>query len=137
MKTKIFYRVANIETNQGLWYDFDGKFTGLIHHRFDFCRNTNLPMPYDTELIEWLSATEKLEELWFWFPKEDIYKLQESGWYVYAYQARKWKSYDYNDEVTHLVIDKETSIPLLRIEISNKYEIGNIEEVKRPQRVAY
>lgn len=28
---KVFYRVANTENEQGLWYDFKGKFTGLIH----------------------------------------------------------------------------------------------------------
>ena len=47
METKLFYRVANKETNQGLWYDQKGNFTGLIHGRFDFCENTNLPMPFD------------------------------------------------------------------------------------------
>ena len=30
MKKKLFYRVANNKTQQGLWYDFNGKFTGFI-----------------------------------------------------------------------------------------------------------
>ena len=30
---KTFYRVANTETEQGLWYDFKGQFTGLIHSK--------------------------------------------------------------------------------------------------------
>jgi hypothetical protein len=30
MEKKSFYRVANHETQQGLWYDFQGNFTGLM-----------------------------------------------------------------------------------------------------------
>lgn len=136
MSGKIFYRVANVESNQGLWYDWDGKFTGLIHHRFDFCKNNELPMPYDKKLKGWISATDELEQLWFWFTKEDVYKLQEFGWYAYVYQTEKWKYYDYNDEVTHTVIDQQTSTPILRIIINDDLEIGNIEQVQSPQRVA-
>ena len=33
---KRFYRVCNTDTQQGLWYHFDGKFTGLIHDDFNF-----------------------------------------------------------------------------------------------------
>ena len=29
---KRFYRVSNVETQQGLWYNFNGEFTGLIHN---------------------------------------------------------------------------------------------------------
>ena len=50
MEKKIFYRVANNQTEQGLWYDFAGNFTGLIHSKFDFCLNTKLPMPFDKEI---------------------------------------------------------------------------------------
>lgn len=28
---KMFFRVCNPETEQGLWYDFKGNFTGFIH----------------------------------------------------------------------------------------------------------
>lgn len=136
MDGKIFYRVANIETNQGLWYDWDGKFTGLINNRFDFCANKDLPMPYDKELVGWISAVDELEQLWFWFTKNDVYRLQQNGWYVYVYQTERWKMYDYDEEVSHTVIDKESSTPILRVIINDSLEIGTIEEVKSPQRVA-
>lgn len=38
---KLFYRVCNHETEQGLWYSFNGNFTGLIHNEFNFCKNNN------------------------------------------------------------------------------------------------
>ena len=66
---KVFYRVANTETEQGLWYDFKGQFTGLIHSKFDFCMNTKLPMPFDPNIVGWLSATDTLEDLFNWFSK--------------------------------------------------------------------
>jgi len=127
---KLFYRVGNIETNQGLWYDWEGRFTGLIHTRFDFCENSELPMSYDTNLINWLSVVDELDNLWFWFSKEDVYELQKEGWYPYVYQAEKWKMYDYDDQVSHPVIDQYTSKPILRIVINDSLEIGDIQTIK-------
>jgi hypothetical protein len=75
---KTFYRVNNKWTGQGLWYDYAGDFTGLIHDRFRFCKNHDLAMDFDPEIAGWLSATEQLDQLWFWFPKEDIARLVHS-----------------------------------------------------------
>lgn len=131
MEEKIFYRVANIETQQGLWYDWNGEFTGLIHNKFDFCVNSELPMPFDDSLIGWLSATKSLEQLWGWFTREDIYALQKHGWYLYAFKATLYKDY-----ANHQVIDKETSTPYLKFDISSDLKINNIIHLKSPQRVA-
>ena len=48
--SKLYYRIAHEDTKQGLWYDSDGNFTGLIHDKFNFCMNTNLEMPVFTPL---------------------------------------------------------------------------------------
>jgi len=72
---KTFYRVSNTDTQQGLWYNFSGEFTGLIHNKFDFCLHKELKMDFDEELVGYLSATDSLETLWQWFPKDDIIKL--------------------------------------------------------------
>lgn len=47
--SKLYYRIAHEETQQGLWYDSKGNFTGLIHNKFNFCMNTNLQMPFDPD----------------------------------------------------------------------------------------
>lgn len=88
---KIFYRVCNPHTEQGLWYHFNGKFTGLIHNQFNFCKNNELKMDFDEELVGWLSATDSLESLYNWFTKEDIIKLQKHGWFIYKYEDEKSK----------------------------------------------
>ena len=72
-----YYRVCNIDTHQGLWYDYQGIFTGLIHNEYCFCSCNELEMPFDEEIVGWLSATKTLEELYHWFPKKDIIKIHE------------------------------------------------------------
>lgn len=51
---KVFYRVCNENTLRGLWYDYNGKFTGIIHNEFNFCKHKDLEMDYDPELVGWM-----------------------------------------------------------------------------------
>lgn len=111
---KSFYRVCNENTKQGLWYNQDGSFTGLIHDKFNFCQNKDLKMDFDEELVGWLSAVKELKDLWVWFSKEDIKKLQEHGWYIYRYFVEDYKFYD---KFQHFVIKQETSRVLNKIEL--------------------
>lgn len=101
---KTFFRVANIATEQGLWYDQNGVFTGLIHETFNFCQNTDLKMPFDPEVVGYLSATETLEELYRWFPIEDIVRLECHGYRIMIYEATDYKYYK-----NHWLISQETS----------------------------
>lgn len=102
---KIFYRVANTDTNQGLWYDQTGEFTGLIHNEFNFCKNKDLPMPYDKNIVGWLSATKTIDELYQWFPLKDIERLQEYQYYIHMYETKNYKKHN-----NHWVICQNTSI---------------------------
>jgi hypothetical protein len=110
---RTFYRVNNKHTGQGLWYDLNGEFTGLIHDKFDFCLNTALGMDFDPELVGWLSATENLNDLWFWFPAEDIVRLETHGWFIHEYLVNdddvKWY-----ERFQHYVI-RQTNARLIRV----------------------
>jgi hypothetical protein len=101
---KLYYRIAHEATKQGLWYDSDGNFTGLIHNEFKFCMNNELPMPFDPDLVGWLSATDSLETLFLWFSKEDIKQLEQHNWFIHVYEAEDVKEYK-----NHLVISQKTS----------------------------
>ena len=103
---KTFYRVCHKDTQQGLWYAFNGEFTGLIHNEFSFCKNTSLEMEFNPEIVGWLSATESLETLFIWFTKEDILKLQEHGWFIHKYEASDVKFYE---RFQHQLIKQDTS----------------------------
>ncbi|MFA9239450.1 MAG: hypothetical protein ACEQSQ_06115 [Candidatus Paceibacteria bacterium] len=103
---KTFYRISNIETQQGLWYDYNGNFTGLIHDKFNFCKNSGLEMPFDEELVGYLSATDSLENLWNWFSVEDINKLEEHGYFIHVFKTDDYKWYD---RFKHWVINQKNS----------------------------
>lgn len=89
-----FYRVCHEMTMQGLWYDELGYFTGLIHSDYNFCKNNTLQMPFDKEVVGWLSVAETLEELHTWFSEEDIIKLQEYGYFIFEFESDSVKFYD-------------------------------------------
>ena len=55
---KSFFRVANLNHVEGLWYNRNGEFTGRIHKEFSFCKNHDLPMPYDESILGWLFCYE-------------------------------------------------------------------------------
>jgi hypothetical protein len=107
-----FYRLANLSKQEGLWYDFEGKFTGLIHDKFSFCANSTLAMDFDEALIGYLSATPSLESLYTWFPKEDIMALQEHGYVVCIYEA---DDHFFYDKFQHYVINQQTSVLIDKI----------------------
>ena len=107
MVPKLFYRVSNIKTEQGLWYDFKGNFTGLIHDKFNFCANNQLQMPFDPEIVGWLSATETLDELFNWFTTKDIEELEKHGYSITLYKASEYKYHN-----NHWVIKQDNSILL-------------------------
>lgn len=103
---KVFYRVSHVETQQGLWYDINGNFTGLIHEQMNFCKNNRLLMDYDESLIGYLSATTTLESLFQWFTQEDIIKLQEHNFFIHVYMSDDYKFYD---KFEHYVINQKSS----------------------------
>jgi hypothetical protein len=109
-----FYRICNTETQQGLWYDFSGKFTGLIHDKFNFCTHRDLRMDFDEELVGYLSATDTMKSLFNWFSPSDISKLEEHGYNIHVYETDDYKFYD---RFQHYVISKENSKIIKKIRL--------------------
>lgn len=103
---KTFYRVCNLESKQGLWYNYDGDFTGLIHGEFNFCKNNKLQMPFDEDIKGWLSTTSTLDQLWAWFAERDVKELQKRGWFIHEYKAANWRYYE---KFGHYLICQNTS----------------------------
>ena len=125
-KTRVFYRVCHENTLRGLWYDYNGNFTGIIHTEFNFCKNNEMKMDFDIELVGWLSATESLDDLFKWFPISDILKLQEEGWYLHKFIATDVKFYD---RFQHMVINQETSKPIEKLILKEKNTQSNLPEI--------
>jgi hypothetical protein len=88
----VFYRVGNTNrNNHGLWYKSNGEFSGDIHTKYSFCKSHTLPMPFDSECVGFLSATRTLEELYTWFSREDIIRLQSHGFNILKYESEDYK----------------------------------------------
>ena len=111
---KKYYRVCHKETLQGLWYDYTGNFTGLIHNDFNFCQNAELKMEFDETIVGWLSAVEQLDDLFKWFTHDDIRQLQKHGWFIHEFEADEVMFYD---RFQHLVIKQDTSRVIGIVEI--------------------
>lgn len=102
---KIFYRVENPTTQNGLWYDIDGNFTGTIHQKeFDKLQNHKLPMPFNENIQGWLSCVEKLEEIDAWFNEEDMKILRHKGYMLSEYESSDFKKVD-----GHWIIKRDSS----------------------------
>jgi len=101
---KKFYRIANAKTTQGVWYDALGNFTGLIHNEFNFCQNHLLLMPFDPNIVGYLSATDSIEELLNWFPLKDIVALEKYGYRITVYESSDYKYYN-----NHWLINQSTA----------------------------
>ena len=91
---EIFYRIGCLGNNQGLWYSKTGEFTGLIHNEYNFCTNSSLEMPFDEEVKGFISVATSLEELYKWFPLNDIALLCQQGFAIEYYKSSEKKFYD-------------------------------------------
>ena len=96
-----FYRVGDMNGNQGLWYDMNGNYIGLIHSKFSFCKNRDLPMPFDKNIIGYMSVVGNLSDLFTWFTVQDIRELEKYGYRVFEYVSNDYKPYN-----NHFVINK-------------------------------
>lgn len=86
----LLFRVENLRTGEGLWYDRNtGENTRLVDALN--LTNKNLPMEVDhsVALAEYLSAAESLDQLKFWFTHDDLRKLAERGFELSEYTVQR------------------------------------------------
>lgn len=115
MEIKRFYRVGHHSSSHGLWYDSEGNFTGAIHNELNFCLNSELEMPFDEEVSGgWLSAADTMDNLFMWFPLEDITRLHMHGYRVEVYDTDDYKFYK-----NHFLINEKTSKLMYTIVVGN------------------
>lgn len=64
-------------------------------------------MPFDNQLVGYLSVADSLEHLYQWFSKQEILRLQECGFNIYEYVSKDYKFYDL---YKHNVVNQHSSI---------------------------
>jgi len=91
----------------GVWYDNEGNFTNIIKKNYKHFQNANLPMPVDPKLNKnYVSVAESLGHLFFWFAKEEIKELVETG----NYNLVKYTTEDYILHNNHWLVHKNNYI---------------------------
>lgn len=83
------FRVENLTTLHGLWYNDDGTFTEYIK-KMDGAQSADLPMGFDPEFRRdgnWVSACDNLPDMKNWFSSKDLSHLSEVGYGLYAYEV--------------------------------------------------
>jgi hypothetical protein len=114
IEKRLFYRVG-VDTAEGLWYTPQGKFTGKIHDEYSWLGASALEMPFDEEVVGYLSVADSMEHLYEWFTKDEIIKLQKEGFKVFEYEASDWKFYE---PYQHNLINEKTSVIKRIIELN-------------------
>lgn len=84
----LLYRVENLITNKGLWYNVTDSSESNLVYDLDLSNRT-LPMGFDPALVKdrWRSAAESIEQLRYWFTHEDLQKLIPLGFNLYEIDA--------------------------------------------------
>lgn len=82
------YRVETLDGAVGLWYNRDDQSESNVIHTLGLT-SKNLPMEFDGDIAfnEWRSAAETVEQLRFWFTKEDLLKLIPLGFNLYEIES--------------------------------------------------
>lgn len=96
-KPGLLYRVGKADDQaDGLWYDADGKETGLIH-TLKNAAAASLPMGphplFRVDGCKWISATDTRAMLRQWFSYGDILELLDRGYEVFEIEVRNYRRF--------------------------------------------
>lgn len=104
MEKKIFYRVGT-KDGGGMWYHPDGTYHGSINTEpFSMLQCHSVTMPFDENIVGYLSVVDSLENLKKWFNDKDMEKLTPIGYQVLSYEATDYRIHD-----NHWIINQKTS----------------------------
>ena len=84
----LLYRVENYLTNEGLWYNTQDQSESKLAHNLNLSAS-GLPMFRDEAISNehWKSAADSVDQLSYWFTKEDLEKLKPLGFGLYAIET--------------------------------------------------
>lgn len=112
MKTRIVYRIENLEHMHGMWYDKEGNFDPIIQDLCPDGKAKDFPMPYDEQHKikgkEWYSAGKSIDNMNEWFSREDAERLVENGFQLYKYEVSEFQELEMECLFTREgIVDKE------------------------------
>jgi hypothetical protein len=117
------FRLENIESNHGMWYNKNGDFDPFIT-RLTEGKSADLPMGYNpryrTEGLEWFSGTDNIEDMKHWFSERDALELFQNGYKLYVFDALHVLQVEHETMFTKASVLDKREIPLDTIWNINK-----------------
>jgi hypothetical protein len=118
------YRVGRRDGRQGLWYDDEGRETGIIHSLAEG-NAAALPMGphpvFRADGRRWISTAECLRDLGFWFSRNDMLELIGRGFELEEIEVARYRILHFPG-YSHPVYCKEDAIGLHIIDPMSPYE---------------
>lgn len=118
------YRVGRSDGRQGLWYDGDGRETGIIHTLSEG-NAAALPMGphpvFRADGRRWISTAESLRDLGFWFSRTDMVELLGRGYAAEAIDVTRYRILHF-PTYSHPVYCAEDAVGLHIIDPMSPYE---------------
>lgn len=117
----MLYRVGKRLGHDGLWYDSDGKQTGLIH-KLTEGNAGKLPMGvhpiFRSDGYKWISTTDSIDMLKHWFSLKDMQELLQQDYQIMQIEVSGYRRFDfevYSHEVcsAHQVLDVTSLDPTI------------------------
>lgn len=112
--TKLYRVGKRIADDQGLWYDKDGNYTGLIH-TVPGAAAAALPMGFDpifrADGQRWISVTDTPAALPNWFSRDDMRVLFPRGYDVMEIEVLRYRRFFF-EGFQHEVYSKDDEISI-------------------------
>lgn len=93
-KRACLYRAGRRDGGQGLWYDQEGRETGIIH-TLSAAGAAALPMgPHPVFRADggrWISTAETLHDLGFWFSHQDMLEMIDRGYELQEIEVERYR----------------------------------------------
>lgn len=84
------YRIENLETMRGMWYDGEGKYNPFINQLTEGI-SKDLPMDeherYGLNALRWFSGCDNISDMRSWFSSKDALELSQSNYQLFQYSV--------------------------------------------------
>lgn len=117
------YRAGRRDGGQGLWYDADGRETGIVH-TLKGASAAALPMGphpvFRADGGKWISTAENLRDLGFWFSQADMVEMVGLGYELQEIEVERYRILHF-PEYSHPVFRAEDVIEIRIIDPMTPY----------------
>lgn len=114
--SRVIYRIENLETMNGMWYNNAGVFSPILYKIAPKAKAIELPMPFDmahkADDKNWYSAGGSIDEMNYWFSREDALNLVNNGFKLYHIEVDDWVKREHEVLFTRESVLVQKEIPI-------------------------